>query len=99
MYVITDKNGVIIHLSATMGHQTNGNLLVDNGTLAIAPLLVGQVSEDVEVPEGVAPQTHTYINGTFAANPNYTDPPKSVEEQIADLAAALGVIAASIVTA
>ncbi len=74
MFVITNKNGVIIRLSPTMGYQSNGNPLVDNGKLAIASFLVGEVSGDIEVPEGVAPHTHCWIDGEFSANPNFTLP-------------------------
>lgn len=66
MYVITDKAGVIIHISETIGYQENGNPLVDHGMMAIAEVLVGEVSEDIPVPEGVGVGTHTYRDGVFA---------------------------------
>lgn len=81
MYVITDNAGVIIHISETIGYQENGNALVDNGTLAIASILVSAVSNDVEIPAGVAAQTHTYIDGTFATNPNYVAPEIPIEQR------------------
>ena len=39
-YVITNKDDVVIHISETIGYQENGNVLVDNGELAIAKPLV-----------------------------------------------------------
>ncbi len=35
-YIITNKDNEIIHISDTIGYQENGNILVDNGSLAIA---------------------------------------------------------------
>ena len=87
MYVITDKTGVILHLSRTLGYQDNGNVLVDNGALAIAAVLVGEVSQDVDVPDGVAPGTHCYLNGKFSANPNYNPPAPSVGQRLSALEA------------
>ena len=85
MYVITDHEGVILHLSETIGYQENGNVLVDHDTLAIAAPLVGGVSADVEVPAGVGAQTHTYMGGTFAENLGYVPPQPTEDERLSTL--------------
>lgn len=74
MYIITDKNDVIIKISETIGYQSNGNPLVDNDTLAISSILVGAVSEDIEIPAGVGEYTHCYKDGEFSENPDYVAP-------------------------
>lgn len=85
MYVITDHEGVILHLSETIGYQENGNVLVDHDTLAIAAPLVGGVSADVEVPAEVGVQTHTYMDGVFAQNPDYIPPQPTENERLSTL--------------
>ena len=85
MYIVTDKAGVILHLSQTIGYQDNGNVLVDNGSTAIAAALVGGVSEDMDVPVGVAAGSHCYADGAFAPNPAYMPPEPSQEERLSAL--------------
>ena len=79
MYVITDKTGVIIKLSKTLDYQENGNPLVDNGSLAIAAILVGEISGDIKIPDGVNAYTHTWIDGKFAKNLDYAPPEPVVD--------------------
>ena len=100
MYVITDKQGVIIKMSPTIDYQENGNPLVDNGQLAIAEILVGAVSGDVDVPDGVGEYTHKWIDGKFSVNEDYVPPsgsliPKGTDElaaQVADLTQSLNIL-------
>ena len=42
-----------------------------------------------EVPEGAGRGKYLYIDGEFVENPEYTEPPKSDSERIADLEAQL----------
>ena len=74
MYVITDHQDVILFVSPDIGYQENGNPLVNGGQYAIVQSLVGGVSEDIDVPDGVQPQTHIYRDGAFAPNPAYVEP-------------------------
>ena len=74
MYIITGKENVIIHISETKGYQTNGNLLVDNGTLAIAKPLVNGVYEVETVQEGITPSKYCYTEEKgFYKNENYKE--------------------------
>ena len=92
MYVITDHDDVIIFLSETIGYQSNGNPLVDGGTLAISHTLVDSVSDDIEIPDGVVPYKYLYKDGAFTENPNYVPPEPSAEEQLAEAQEALRIL-------
>ncbi len=74
MFIVTDKDNVIIHISETKDYQSNGNLLVDNGKLAIAAYLVNGVYEVESVDEKVAPAKYCYTEKDgFYKNPNYKE--------------------------
>lgn len=95
MYIITDKDDVIFYITETKNYQENGNLLVDNDSLAIADYLVKGVYEIQEIPENVEVHKYCYTeeNG-FYENENYVEPKKEVtieelQEQITDLQLAL----------
>ena len=60
MFIVTDKEDVIIHISETKDYQENGNLLVDNGKLAIAAYLVNEVYEIDTIDEGIVPSKYCY---------------------------------------
>lgn len=82
-YVITDKDNVIIALSETIGYEENGNVLINNGTSAIAASLVKEVYEVNDVPENITGAKYCYApNDGFYENPNYVEPPKPVEERL-----------------
>ena len=53
-YIVTDNDNVVIHISDTIGYQENGNVLVDEGHLAIAKPLVKGVFKVADVPEEIA---------------------------------------------
>lgn len=97
-YIITDNNDVIIHMSDTIDYQQNGNPLVDNGTLAIAKILVKAVCEVQDVPSEVTPMKYCYTEEQgFYANENYVEPVRELtnqelQEQITDLQLALAEI-------
>lgn len=78
MYVITDKNHVIIHISETLDYQGNGNPIVDGGTLAIAKGIVGEISGDIDIPLDIDAFKNTYRDGDFGENANY-EPPQATE--------------------
>ena len=92
MYVITDNDNVIIFLSETIGYQSNGNPLVDGGNLAISYTIVGGVSDNIEIPDGVVPYKYIYKDGVFSENPNYVEPEPSAEEQLAEAQEALRIL-------
>ena len=82
-YVITDNNDVIIDLSETIGYQENGNVLINNGTLAIAASLVKEVYEVNNIPENIEAQKYCYTTKDgFYENPDYVEPPKTIEERV-----------------
>ena len=85
-YLIMGQGNEIIHISDTIGYQENGNPLVDNGTLAIAAILVDRVVEVETVPDGVVASKYCYSDTDgFYENPNWVEPPKPLEEQVAEL--------------
>lgn len=95
-YIITDNKDVVIHISDTIGYQENGNVLVDNDTLAIAKPLVKEVYEVDTVDEGVCEQKYCYTEADgFYVNPNYVEPVDSnaemeqLKEQVTNLQLAL----------
>ncbi len=89
MFIVTDKNDVIIHISETKDYQSNGNLLVDNGKLAIAAYLVNAVYEVETVDEGVTPSKYCYTESKgFYKNPNWKEY-FSTEDRIAALESAV----------
>lgn len=85
MYIITDKDNVIINISKTIGYQSNGNILVNDGTLAIAKLLVNKVCEVDEIPEEIEEVKYCYTEEKgFYKNENYKEY-YSNEERISSL--------------
>ncbi len=85
MFIVTDKNDVIIHISETKDYQSNGNLLVDNGNLAIAAYLVKEVYEVESVDEGVVPSKYCYTTKKgFYKNPDWKEY-FSTEDRVAAL--------------
>ena len=71
-YVLTGENDVVIHISDTLNYQSNGNVLVDNDTLAIAEYLVKNVYDNVEVPEEIKPNEYCYTKEQgFYKNKDY----------------------------
>ena len=85
-YIITDKNDVIIHISNTIGYQENGNVLVDNNTLAIAKPLVKEVYEVENIEEGITENKYCYTaKKGFYKNENYKELEPTEKEKIIDL--------------
>lgn len=72
MFIITDKNDVIMHISETKDYQENGNILIYNKTLAIPTSLTNGVYEVSEIPIGVETQKYCYTEEKgFYANKDY----------------------------
>lgn len=87
MFIITDKDNVIMHISATKNIQEGtGYLLVDNDTLAIPTQLYKEVYEIETIPENIEPQKYCYTEEQgFYKNADYVEPPKSAEQRLAEL--------------
>lgn len=95
-YIITSNKDVVMHISDTIGYQGNGNVLIDNDTLAIAKPLVKKVYEVEEIPEGVVAEKYCYTETDgFYENENYMEPInekseiEQLKEQVTDLQLAL----------
>lgn len=74
MYIITNKNDVITHISKTIDYQKNGNPLIDDNTLAIAKIDVKDVYEVTEVPNEIEEQRYCYTEEKgFYKNENYKE--------------------------
>lgn len=85
-YIITDENNVIIHISDTIGYQENGNVLVDNDTLAIAKPLVKGVFEIENIEEGIVEAKYCYTKEEgFYNNENYREPEPTDTQKILEL--------------
>lgn len=85
-YIITNENNIIIHISETIGYQENGNILVDNNTLAIAKPLVKSVFEMDNINEGIKENKYCYTEEQgFYENENYKEPEPTDTEKIKDL--------------
>lgn len=83
MYIITNKDDVIFYISETLDYQENGNLLVDNGSLAIAKGLEKGVFEVAEIPENIEIQKYCYTEEEgFYKNENYREPEPTPEEKM-----------------
>ncbi len=73
-YVITNKDDVVIHISETIGYQENGNVLVDNGELAIAKPLVKEINEVENIEENIVEAKYCYTKEKgFYKNENYKE--------------------------
>lgn len=85
-YIITNENNAIIHISETIGYQENGNVLVDNNTLAIAKPLVKEVFEIENIEEGITENKYCYTEEQgFYENENYKEPEPTETQKIEDL--------------
>lgn len=81
MYLIVNHKNVIIEISETLETQeTSGNVLVHNGSLAIAKNQVKKVYEDVEVPDEVIEGKFCYTpEKGFYVNPRYDNKDVEIE--------------------
>lgn len=70
MFILTSKSGNVIEfISSTLSHQSNGNALVHNDTLAVGfPVNEYEVQS---IPDGVKERTHCYDGSEFTYNKNY----------------------------
>ena len=88
-YVLIDNKNVVLHISDTIGYQENGNILVDNDSLAYAKILVKEIVELEEVPAKIKPYKYCYtVEGGFVENPDYVEPvdeSKQMEQILANL--------------
>ncbi len=80
MFLLLDKQNVILHISETLTRDSGGNYVVDNGALAFAPSCVYHTAEVERVLDGVCAQQYTYDGTSFAENANYTAPKSETEK-------------------
>lgn len=74
MYILLDKDNVIIEISETLNRQEETNYyLVNNDTLAIPDTFVNKVYGKLDVPEGVVPARYCYDGKEFTKNENYVE--------------------------
>ena len=78
-HLLLDHAGVVLHISDTIGYQSNGNPLVDHGTLAYAAILVDRVVEVENVPQGVTAQRYCFVGGEFVLDPNWKPPTPPID--------------------
>lgn len=72
MYIITNKENIIMHMSETLNHDDNGDILVDMDTLTLSKDLVKGTYEVEEVPSEVYLGKYCYEKEKgFYKNPNY----------------------------
>lgn len=81
MYLIVNHKNVIIEISETVETQKiSGNVLINNGSLAIAKNQVKAVYEDVEVPDEVIEGKYCYTTEKgFYLNPRYNNKDAEIE--------------------
>lgn len=94
MYLVVNHKNVIIEISETLGTQEiSGNVLVHNGSLAIARNQVKEVYEVAEVPDAIIEGKYCYTpEKGFYANPRYDNKDEEMEdlkEQITEIQLAL----------
>lgn len=81
MYIFTDNEDVIFHISETLDYQSNGNYLVDNGKLAIPPVLVKEMFEIEEAPEEIETYKYCYTEEqAFYENENYSNVTENLQD-------------------
>lgn len=74
MYVITNNKDEIIKISDTIGYQENGNVLVDNDSLAIAKISVKGVFEVSDISSEVSEYKYCYTEEKgFYKNEDYVE--------------------------
>lgn len=96
MFIITDNNNKIMHISETIGYQNNGNVLINNDSQAIAKNLVKGVFEVENISEGIETDKYCYTEEKgFYENVDYTEPfnekveIEQLKEQITELQLAM----------
>lgn len=85
MYIITNGENIIMHMSETLNHDSNGDILVDMDTLTLSKDLVKGTYEVENVPEEVYLGRYCYEEEKgFYKDPNYVKQ-YSNEERLAAL--------------
>lgn len=84
-YIITaNEDKRITDISTSIGYETNGNIILDNGT-QIACFREVQVHEVEEIPEGVTVEKYCYTEEEgFYKNSNYQEY-ISIEDRVSAL--------------
>lgn len=91
MYILTDKQNVIQHITETLNRQPGTNYyLINNDSLAIPTEFIKEVYNIDNIPENIEEQKYCYTTKKgFYKNENYIEPLQPIEEQITDIQIAL----------
>lgn len=83
MFLITSKKDKrITDISTTIGYETNGNIILDNGT-QIGCFREVDVHEVEEIPAGIVTEKYCYTEADgFYVNPNYVEPKEPIETRV-----------------
>ncbi len=86
MYIITDYDDVIFHITETVETQENGDISINNGSLIVAKSIIKGIYEVTEIPQEVAIHRYCYTKKEgFYKNINYVEPVNKNEERISAL--------------
>lgn len=96
MFLITSKKDKrITDISTTIGYETNGNIILDNGT-QIACFREVDVHEVEEIPGGICERKYCYTEADgFYVNESYVEPVnenaemEALKEQVTNLQLAM----------
>lgn len=91
MYILTNKENVVLHITKTLNRQPGTNYyLINNDSLAIPTNFIKEVYNIDDIPENIQEQKYCYTSKKgFYKNENYIEPKESIEEQITDIQIAL----------
>ena len=75
MYILTDKENVIQHITETLERQEGNNYyLIKNRSIAIPPEFIKEVNEVDSLDEGIEEQKYCYTkHDGFYKNENYVE--------------------------
>ena len=86
MYILTNKENVILHITETLNRQNGTNYyLINNDSMAIPTNFIKDVYNINDIPENIHEQKYCYTNEKgFYKNENYKEH-YSTEERISSL--------------
>lgn len=74
-YVVLGRNSEVLAISDTINHQENGNVLINNDSIAIAEDLVKECVLVDTIPENIQVLKYCYnAELGFLLNPNWIEP-------------------------
>lgn len=79
MFILVNNENIIVGIVDDAIRDENGLLTYSNGHPCYYPPELTEV-EVLEIPSGIKPFTHKYVNGNIIVNPDYVAPPKTQVE-------------------